>query len=268
MKHVLLFILFILSTASAKCQLTVTEAIVCPGDTVGLIAHSDSADIYEWYRDGQYLTTTSNNVVRVADLGAYSVIAYNLYGCKSDPSNAFILAHDTIFAESDTASMHYTTRTVIPIMKNDRSGCYGLNPSSIQILSGPWHGKAFIKGDGTVEYVPTERVSNIDQFYYTVTDMRYNLSNPALVTIWVGSECGVVYPNPTPDKAVIRTRNEEVRNLRVCDISGRILFTQPMVAGEKEISVGGFPDAVYIIQLMNEAGKAICTFKLDKRQLY
>lgn len=268
MKQVILIIMSLLPLQKATCQETVTHTLVCPGDTVSLFAYSEHADVFDWYKDGEYLISTTGNNIEVTDLGEYSVTAYNYYGCKSDPSNAFIVARDTMFTRRDTATLHSTTYAIIPVVNNDKSGCYQFDRSSLKIISNPWHGKAEALKDGTVRYIPERGTSGVDQFFYTITDYEEKTSAPTLVTVWVGNECGLVYPNPTHDIVKVNTRNNDVRFLRLCDVSGRVLQVLPMQVGEKEMSVGAYPDGVYLLQLMNEAGNALCTYKVEKQYRY
>lgn len=265
MKQILLLMVLLLPRM-VSAQVGVSHAYICPGDSVGLVAYSENADVYEWFKDGLYLTSTVEKTLQVTGLGNYSVIAYNFNGCKSDPSNAFVIEQDTLRAERDTASLHSTTSAMIAVVNNDKKGCYDLNRQSVQIVRDPWRGKAIIRGDGMVEYIPDRGTSGEDNFEYTVTDMNYRVSNVAVVTIWVGNECGVVFPNPAYDKVKVRTRNQDVRYVRFCEISGRILKVEPMAAGEKELDIVNYPPAVYVLQLMDGNGKTLCTYKVDKRQ--
>lgn len=250
------------------CQTMKTYAFVCPGDTVSLVAYADHADVYEWYKNGEYYTSTVQNSIEVAALGNYSVMAYSINGCKSDLSDAFILARDTIRAERDTATMHSTSFVKIPVINNDKQGCYDFDLSTLKVVQRPWSGVATVLGNGIVEYIPDKGSQGIDQFVYTVTDKRSNVSNPAIVTIWVGNECGVVYPNPAYDKIKVNTRNNDVKFVRLCDMSGRILHVEPMQVGEKEVSILYYPEGVYVLQLMNGSGLALCNFKIEKTQRY
>jgi hypothetical protein len=265
MKQILLLIICSLCVRTYGQEI-VTQAFICPGDTVRLIAESDSADMYEWYKDGQFLESTVSNSVQVAALGKYAVRAYNFNGCYSDFSNAFVIEEDSIYAAKDTASLHASATVMIPVVNNDKGGCFNLNKQSVQIVADPWHGKAILRGDGMVEYIPDRRSSGIDWFEYTVTDMNQRVSNRAVVTIWIGNECGVVFPNPTNDKVTLRTRNNDARFIRLCDVSGKILQVEPMQAGEKVMSIVSYPDGIYLLQLMDGNGKTLCTFKVDKRQ--
>ena len=94
-----------------------------------------------------------------------------------------------------------------------------------------------------------------------------NISTYVLEGEEINSEV-IVYPNPTYDIVKVNTRNNDVRFLRLCDVSGRILQVLPMQVGEKEMSVGGYPDGVYVLQLMDEAGRALCTYKVEKQHRY
>lgn len=267
MKHFLLLIFLVMISYELMAQDSLAKTYICPGDTVVLVAQSANTDLYKWYKDGVFYRSGIDNSVEVSDYGEYTVRAYNVYGCQSDPSQAFIVSENKMYTQDDYASVHVSSYVKIKVLNNDNGGCYRFDTSTLRIIHNPRQGKAIVKGGGVIEYVPNHMASGLDQFVYTIKDKAGFISNATFVSVNVETDCAIVYPNPVYSEVKIATRNEYIRKLRVCDMSGRILLRQGIDSGSASVNMAGFVEGMYVLQLMDEDEKVLCVFKLLKREM-
>lgn len=259
------FILFIALFVAAFCadaQTNGKKSMMCPGDTVYISARSEYTDYYKWYKNTAFLCRTDTNIVMVTETGAYTAVAYNNNGCKSDESEKVIIIKKVAHALDDSAFVHKNSTVKIPVINNDLAACSPFDTNSIKIFQQPWQGYVSKRRHGVLEYIPYDHAGGIDQFTYKIYDEDGDESNLACVTIYIGVACGIVYPNPVTDLVNIRVDDETVKYIRLCDVTGKILQARHASLGVKQINMGGYADGLYIIQLVNGSGKSVCTFKV------
>ena len=99
-------ILITLSSITATAT-ALTDSIICPGDTVLLIANPPGMLFYEWSDDAGY-----NNVAFVTEAGNYSVTVTQANGCTATSNSVNVsyhngavapIAHGTVVCQGDTA---------------------------------------------------------------------------------------------------------------------------------------------------------------------
>jgi Ca2+-binding RTX toxin-like protein len=94
---------------------------------------------------------------------------------------------DAPFAVNDSAATVKNVATVIDVLSND-SDDGTIDASTVTIVNGPAHGTLNVnETTGEITYTPTANYAGADSFTYTVKDNTGNVSNPATVTLDVGS---------------------------------------------------------------------------------
>ncbi len=73
-----------------------------------------------------------------------------------------------------------------------------------------------------------------------------------------------VYPNPCTDRIVVRLAHNGIRNIRICDIYGRLLFEHVGESNNITVSTISWPAGVYMVTVEDENGR-VATRKLVKR---
>ncbi len=273
MKHYMLLIAFcllviLLSVLTARAQPAVSIRYFCMGDSVKLVAKSQGADYYNWYKNGALIQYEINDIITVRDTGTYEVIAFSLYGCTSEISDPVRLIPKMLEAFDDSARVHATASVKIRVLDNDLKGCSDLMTETVSIYSYPTMGNLAITKDGIIEYKANDNAIGIDKFKYKVKDKGGNVSNAADVLVYIDNECGIVFPNPTKDLITLVTSNKHARYIRICDVSGRLMKVEDIYDGRREFSMGRYADGVYILNLMTEYGARLCTFKVVKKSEY
>ncbi len=151
--------------------LTFTPANWNTAQTVSVSGVSDAAD------DGDtaysiVTTPASSDDPLYADLDADDVSVVNL-------DNAVPVAGD------DNASVKEGESVNINLPLNDTDADNGLNPGSIDIISGPRHGSVVVNSAGIASYSHDGSETLEDSFTYTLADLSGTRSNIATVTIAV-----------------------------------------------------------------------------------
>jgi len=85
--------------------------------------------------------------------------------------------------------------STIPVAKDGNPGNSTFDPTSIQIVSPPAHGKVVINPDGTVTYIPDPGYTGPDSFTYRLKDVSGYYTNLATVTINDAATVDVKIPN-------------------------------------------------------------------------
>ena len=129
------------------------------------------------------ITYTATGSADGTDSFQYTVT--DLAGAESAPGRVTIVIHRPT-ANPDTALTFTGTPVRIPVLANDTDpdGNNEIDPSSVNIVSGPSHGTLAIAA-GVVTYTPTGTFTGIDSFQYTITDFPGAVSAPTTVRIKV-----------------------------------------------------------------------------------
>jgi hypothetical protein len=86
----------------------------------------------------------------------------------------------------------------------------------------------------------------ITRFLVSDIEVGLSLKEPASYT-----ELLNVYPNPSGGRFTIKLKNEPIKQLRVVDINGQVVYTETVDDGlfEKEINLNSLPVGIYIIEI-------------------
>ncbi|WP_415895838.1 immunoglobulin-like domain-containing protein [Neptuniibacter sp. PT34_22] len=134
--------------------------------TVELTGGKHTVEVFYWDQGGNYVFDLQ--LLDGADNNVW--VAENLSYPTTEP----------IVTEEDTA-------VDINLVANDSDLDGDLDPSSIQIETGPANGTVTVHADGTVTYDPADDFYGVDTFTYTIRDLAGNVSNVATVTVAVNA---------------------------------------------------------------------------------
>ena len=105
-----------------------------------------------------------------------------------------VIIDDAPTAIHDSAETKIDQPVSFTITGNDLPSFNGLDAGSVVITRFPAHGQVQVHPDGTVTYTPDKGYGGLDDFTYTVTDLKGKVSNKALVNITV-TLIDLVIPN-------------------------------------------------------------------------
>lgn len=264
MRTVLLLMTWALLAFSAYSQPKEPGLFICKGDTVRLKASSLYTDSYQWYKDNEMIEGADSATIVVRETGFYTVIARNKAGCESDTSEAIYVGDKNPIANLDSAFVYTGKQVDIQVLNNDRKACMPLDTNSVRIKKRPRLGTLYIKENGIIEYTAYKDQTGIDVFEYDVMDKVGMYSNTTEVVVNISAECAEVFPNPTMGDVYIRVINPAINSLRVMDVSGQILFKDTISFPGKTVSLNGYANSMYLIQLL-EDNKVSCTYKVLKK---
>lgn len=138
--------------------------------------------LYSWHNtDGKIIGSVDKPGVYLRGAGDYTLRVTDSYGCQSEKTYRFPIEQYKIIANPDYARTSWAEDTIIHITSNDISTA-PVDPSSVRIIRQPVHGQTKINPDGSVTYMPGEKVAGRDQFAYEVCDL-VNLCDSATVTV-------------------------------------------------------------------------------------
>lgn len=108
----------------------------------------------------------------------------------------------------------------------------------------------------------TQSISHTNMGEYTVRvteDGCSVLSDKLAVAITSKEEvwADAVYPNPATDKLMVRINDTYPVQLRLIDISGKIVLHQKLTEPVNEIDLGNFSKGIYMLQLNQHTEKII-----------
>ncbi|WP_136680014.1 retention module-containing protein, partial [Neptunomonas sp. XY-337] len=124
--------------------------------------------------------------------------------------------NDAPVALADSASTQENTPVLISVTGNDSDPDGTINPSTVNIISGPSNGSLLVNSDGTVEYTPNPGYTGPDSFQYTVQDNDGATSNVATVTIGVDAPVNLP-PTATDDNQGVIEDTSATINLAAND---------------------------------------------------
>lgn len=263
MKWICAIVLTLLTTHVGICQQGRTVINLCEGDTLSLTATPENEFQYHWYKGDSCILVTKKNTIDITDPGVYSVLSSNRFACSSSKAEPVIIQRNELRAIDDTLYIEAYGTNDINVLQNDKVGCVPLRPTTVNIYKKSEFGNIDIKQNGIIEYKALA-ADTTDKFFYTITDQDGNISNIACVIIKINDRCGVVYPNPVNGVLKVNSNNEQARQLRLCDMSGKILKVAPVNDITEKVDLSGYAKGMYILHLLNANGMTLCTFKVHK----
>jgi gliding motility-associated-like protein len=135
---------------------------------------------YLWLsKEGIILNGETQATAMVSGLGMYYLQVTDAFGCiAKDSVNVGIY----IQAINDTVQTKVNQGVMINVVRNDIPQ-NAINPSSISIVSAPFHGTATIATDSLVLYQPEELYTGQDEFIYSICDYFGNCDNAKVLVL-------------------------------------------------------------------------------------
>ena len=135
---------------------------------------------YLWLsKEGIILNGETQATAQVSGLGMYFLQVTDSFGCLSlDSVNVGIY----IQAISDTAQTIVNQSVTINVVRNDIPQ-NAIDPSSILIVTPPFHGIASIAADSLVLYSPEKSYTGQDEFVYSICDYYGNCDNAKVLVL-------------------------------------------------------------------------------------
>ncbi|WP_232279989.1 Ig-like domain-containing protein [Shewanella denitrificans] len=109
-------------------------------------------------------------------------------GINDKTSLNFTVTHVAPVAMADSATTDEDSSIAIPVLSNDVSSGFALNPASVLIVTAPSNGSTSINNStGVITYTPNANHNGADSFSYKVQDVNGGQSNAASVSITINA---------------------------------------------------------------------------------
>jgi hypothetical protein len=89
-------------------------------------------------------------------------------------------------------------------------------------------------------------------------------NNPE-TTAWSQKTTVTVYPNPATDFISLADDNTGIQRIMVYNLVGRVAKTFEVEYDEQRFWVSDLPDGLYLVRLVDKAGKIVVTQRVNKR---
>jgi hypothetical protein len=169
-----------------------------------------------------------------------------------------------------------TTKNVpitLAVKTNDDDCDDAIAGVTIAIATQAGNGNAAVSGSNIV-YTPANNFVGVDEFTYTLNDGSAT-SSPAKVRMLVLPSVGIndvaqvamkLYPVPVTDVLNIQIENNTSAEARIFDAMGRLVKTAMLNDTNNAVSVQGFANGVYAVQILNADDRIIArsTFTVAK----
>ena len=142
---------------------------------------------YRWSTlEGKIVSPIDTPSAFLIGAGIYTLEVTDAYGCKATNTFRFPLEQYRLFANPDYARTSWAKDTTLFVLNNDQSTA-PIIPGSVRVITPPSLGTVKVNPDGSVTYIPSERIPGRDQFIYEVCD-AVNLCDSAMVTIDINDD--------------------------------------------------------------------------------
>ena len=156
------------------CPQIVVDDQVFVSNSADIIILDASASIgvgltYNWYADqsGVIVSGSSTSNPQVMGIGKYYVQATDVYGCTSNLDSVIVGLYVQIQAVNDTIGVDINSSVNINVLRNDLPEGE-LDPMTINIISIPDNGIAYVSSDSIITYTPNQEFVGQDNFVYAV----------------------------------------------------------------------------------------------------
>ena len=223
--------------------------VSCETPDTLVILLASSLPVFSGILSGQ-TNLTRGSVLLVDGLG-YDTLAAN---------TNFVLAKD------DTATVKRGTASTIDVLANDTS-C-NASALSFTITTQPNHGTASIVSN-KISYTGNTNYYGMDSLSYTAKDPN-NVASTAWVRVMVDYGVGIseanevsvkMYPVPASNELNIQFENKGNTTARIYDVVGNLVSVVTLTKNVNNISVAGFANGIYGIQLVDETNTIIARTK-------
>ena len=147
-------------------------------------------------------------------------------------ANIALVDNEAPVAVNDSLTMVKNSSADIGVVDNDTDADGTIDPASVTIVSGPYHGSAVPNGDGTISYTPDTDYVGADNFSYTITDDLGEVSNIATVNITVTATADAI------NDTYVAFKNE-TRTIPAPGVLGNDVEVSGTVSAYDAVSVNG-----------------------------
>ncbi|MBN2681502.1 MAG: choice-of-anchor J domain-containing protein [Bacteroidales bacterium] len=218
---------------------------VCAGNSVSFTNLSSGATSYSWtFTGGTPSTSTSTNpTVSYSTPGTYNVslVATNSAGSITETKTSYITVRSN------------PTATVTPTNETSSGACNG---SANVSVSGGTPAYSYTWSNGQTSNPATNLCSG--NYTVTVTD-SYGCTGTSNVTITYSTDVDEnnipmykIFPNPTGGMVYVATENVNLNEIRVVDITGRVVKQIEVKDSLTEIDMQNCEKGLYFFELISE----------------
>lgn len=229
-------------TVSAAAAVTALGNLaICSGDSVTLLANTQSVTSWQWLHNGQVIANATDSMLSVQQAGNYTVVTVTNNLCT-----------DTSVA--DTVIVHPLPQPVISMSGNTLStGSYTSyqwyhNSAAITGATNQTYTMITITGNYAVEVTDTNGCKAMSADYIPTGIASMN-AHPEIGT----------YPNPVKDVLMIDAPYKVAVTIR--SIDGKTL---QQLSDVKEVDMSRYAAGLYFIRFIDEKGTMICERKVVK----
>jgi hypothetical protein len=212
-------------------DLTAVTPVVLAGPQHGSVDEQDDGSIVYEPSDGFSGTDTFTYALydstAVSD-GSVSIDSLEALSKSATVTITVDPANQTPMAENDSVETTKGTATTTDVLANDSDPDGELDPSTLQVQSGPSGGSVDVDGkSGEVTYTPADGFTGTDSYTYTVADSMGVESNEATVTVDVNER-------PSRERRSKRGWEDRVKNNEWYDSSCKSYPRYRIVFGVSE----------------------------------
>jgi len=165
-----------------------TETVTLDG--TGSSDPDGTIENYAWQVDGTEVYSGADPTYDLA-LSSYTLGEHNVVlsvtdndGASTDDTTTLTVANHAPVAVDDSVATVANTPVAIDVTANDYDPDGEIDPTTVTIVTGPYHGSVEVDSlTGVVTYTPEVDYTGVDTFTYTVDDDDGATSNKATVTI-------------------------------------------------------------------------------------
>jgi len=280
-------------TQNTSCQVVshfvATSSLICAGDTIVFLNHSDLATHYEWYLDSAFVHSNNNYQETFIHAGTYQIMLVAFDSLCSDTStmevtlqpaynysvNHTICKEDTFFFGSQklTTPGHYTD-SLLTINGCDSIYHLLLNVHQIDTSVHVFQNVLTAVADSlTYQWVDCNNyfapIPGADSQHYTAlydgnyavilsdslcsdTSACYSITNTGIPERQLNNDV-IYYPNPARDFLFIEAKKQT--HFQLYDVLGNQLMNNMLHPGINTIDLGGYSPGLYIVVFEHSEGR-------------
>lgn len=241
-----------IEAGDVQASISSSQSIYCEGDQLTVAAESNLADAqYAWYVN-DVLQNESSSVLTLtasADASIFCVIATSdLCGAAGEVS-------------TNTLSLQVEAIPATPVITYTEPDLLASSASS---------GNQWYLDGNLLPGATGQTYTALDNGVYTVVVNNgpcvSPVSEPVDVIIFSleeNTQSGIsIFPNPVEDQLILNAANVGEAELRISDLSGRLIYQTKFNGGSFIMDASAWPHGSYTLQMIHEAGSEVRLFQV------